>query len=402
MDLIDLQTADIKSLEVLIDAKQKAVVNLKYHIEALQKEIDQAKSRLDSWLFKFVTTIALDPKNLDNPENIDKIDYTRLSYEDLSRKFKTMQKEVEKLSTKLKEEKDQITHIKDEIRAREKKYQQEKSNQLEQQYISLYEQDSTMFFRSSRIPGGVVSDPVSIYKIADPIIAACDHFSKDTNLLDLWSAWQVVNEARAISEKQNDANKMRYADGSKKLLNVLCQYMPNGMQGVKFLYEAKDYDGLNKYLQIGLKNPTMDAENFQRDLADLSNLILQITKVDARIYLENADQFKKLSTKAKSIIIEQQAYIDRAEFDLHYIDPNPNSEKVEALRAQLILMKNNIRNFLDADIKFDLEDNIKEFNRIKANIESGTKSLQDPSYDFGFGSGLGMRMQSQKPVIRPE
>lgn len=385
-----------------IAAFHQAIRTAQQNIARREADIKKIQARLNTtnWLEIF----ALGPSNLNNLEQIKAIsDYTKLSSHDLNQKLAWHMAEIKELTDEVHANRMAIQQKENLAKSQFESAMQAKSKEMNLIYRTKFYENQRGFFAG--LISNVTSDSADIkarlYASADQIIATCDLYDATIDSMNIWKSWDIVAKASAM-----DPTRAEYTDGSDKVFGILCNTLPVGMQGLKFLYNANNYTSLNFYLER-IYRDRIDVEHapdqYTQLVQKLSSEVEQINRTDARILLERSDKFRALSKGVKNDLIEQQSYINKVRFDIGYIDHKQKSELVDALLAITKSMENNIENFLVSKMKLKL--NQTEFIDLKEAIQKRTAEYFGLDGVIKFGDGLGVgsnSAMSRATMLRPQ
>jgi hypothetical protein len=269
----------------------------------LEAEIAGIQSRLETRSFRWMESIALGPEPImKGKDSLSRADFVRLKAIDI---VKLASEDLQKMLIYLKRAKQhiddqihvlhmQIQETTNKIKAEEEAEQNAYLQQRDKAYLQRYQKNPGVYLAAifSNFRPDVNQAKDELYSNADQILAVCDQFDAAVDSRNLWLAWEIVNRAAQFE------NNIHYVKGAKHLLNVLCASLPQGMQGLKFLYESKQFEKVNSYLRRAyLGNVTSSYDEYNDMLLQLARDVEAVSVFDAKVYLEHTANFKLITEK---------------------------------------------------------------------------------------------------------
>lgn len=293
--------------------------NALHSVHSAIKEID---GRLQSWGLSIWDALGLGPKDVKDEEELYILPNSKLSKRDLQHKLSLLHYKKEELEGELKSLQATAQQLKVNVQSENERAQDQYIKKDQDQALELYSKNQNMFFAD------VLFDPLvewaqqkeQVYNSANKIIAVCPLFSTDTEPDHLWQAWKIVARARDIETIENASSK-RYANGAEKFIRQIISMLPIEMQGIKILYDAKDYDRLEHYMsEVYVRNALEDDSAYAELLGDLMDEIHLASTKMSTITLSNNKSFNSLPKQVKDQLITQHVYTTQARFYLSLVD----------------------------------------------------------------------------------
>jgi len=293
--------------------------NALYTVHSAIKDID---GRLQSWGLAIWDALGLGPADVKEEEELYILPNSKLSKRDLQHKLSLLQYKKEELEGDLKSLQATAQQLRINVQSENDRVQDQYIKQDQDKALELYYKNHNMFF-AEVLFGPLVEwaqQKEQVYNSANKIIAVCPLFSPDTEPDHLWQAWKIVARARDIEAMEATASK-RYANGAEKFITQIVGLLPIEMQGLKILYDAKDYDRIDHYLsEIYVSNAFEDDAAYSELLADLIDEIHLASTKMSTIVLSTNQQFNSLAKQVKDQLIAQHVYTTQARFYLSLVD----------------------------------------------------------------------------------
>jgi len=171
------------------------------------------------------------------------------------------------------------------------------------------------------------------------------------------------------------------------------------MQGLKFLYDALDYDRVDYYIEEVFKSEIVeDNHNYANLLIDLSTEIHDLCMDKSRILLSKSDGYHKLSKALQQSIIRENAFLMQYKYDLSYLEDNISSDELEQLNDYAKELEIHITEILTSEISDSTAE--AEFEKIKLHIQQHAEEIRSnlvhenqikvpEPLQLGAGLGLG-------------
>jgi hypothetical protein len=387
-----------ETIDVYAELKQEWIAKLK-ELQQVQSIIHEIDNRFNSFGLTTREAVGLALDDVKHEEELFILDHNQLSKNDLAYKKELLYSKKQQLSAELKGLRAVVRQLEMSSRAEKAAKQAQVLHHYQETIIAEYNKNPQQFVAEllEEFQAIALKNPEEVYVKADKLIALSSCFTAETPKQVLWAAWKFVAKARDVA---NAKLISKYNAEARKFFVHLIHLLPAGMQGLIILYDAKDYDRSDYYLNEIYTSPvTSDPKEYLHLLQDLADELEIASRTIVRNLLAANTEFNKLSKKHKTWLIEQQAYMYRLRYDLSFAKTkNPIAELGNLLGNADLLDKilhesmQNPRKFAEYEERFELIKKAQVFKTQNAAT----------SCKIGLGSGLGCGWLLGKPSMSPE
>jgi len=314
-------------------------------LDAIQSSIQDIEARLSSWSLSAWEAIGLGSDDVKQDQHLYILPNAKLSKSDLERKRSLLQDKVAELQAAIKGMQAVGRQLEIDARAEQAKNQAAQSKKEHAEYISEYTANSAVFFATVLFDISALSSKpkIEIYVHADKLIAIKHCITAETPKEYLWPAWKLVAKARDLSLNEPNHLDGKYLHGARQVFMHLINILPAGMQGLKFLYNARDYDRADYYLNEAYMSAVIgDSKEYLQLLNDLADEVELASKNIVRNAFSEIPKFNKLPKNVKSGLVDQQAYANQLLYDVSFAKDLANITEIEFLKTYAQQISTNV------------------------------------------------------------
>jgi hypothetical protein len=307
--------------------------------------IHDIDARLKSWSLNTLEAIGLGTDDVNEDQHLYILPNDKLSKNDLQRKKCLLQDKELELEAEIKGVQAVIRQLEMDAKAEETIKNAKIQQQKKLEYVAQYNTNPAMYFTSNllALPTLGSQSKEDIYSHADKIIAITECINNDTPKDQLWPAWKLLAKARDLAFQDQKSMREKYGIGARRFFMTLISILPAGLQGVKFLYDARDFDRADYYLNEAFMSAIADDQSeFMNLLSDLADEVEIASKNIVKSVFAEIPRFNRLAKNVKNGLVEQQAYVNRLRYDISYAGSGVDKNTVAKLKQLSDTLEKNI------------------------------------------------------------
>lgn len=420
------QNREIQSAAEFSKTKERLQA-ISHEIKALRPELAKIDTRLQSWSLALMEAIGLAVDDVKDDSHLYILPNEKLSRTDLSRKRNLISDKIEQLNAEMRSQYAKIRQLKFDARQEKNRVKEEQAKLQNDQIVSQYLKNPSAYLAANiiDITSNTTIPKGEIFARADNLIAVCNYFQPSNDLEQLWRGWKVVVKARNIA--MDDYNNFvldrhvnddlhreifrfneLYLAGAKRYIIAFTNLLLPGMQGLRLLYDARDYDRVDYYLKEAFLQHLLDDDNdYMQLLVDLAGEVHEACMRNARTALMRDPGFESLTEEMRNEAIEEQAYYTQLRFDISYLVGNLSEDDLKPFNTSVQELQDHIVKVLDntvsktiaeaafAKIKLQI---FQHADVIRGMLVSGEQVKLPEQICFGSGLGLGWLFGVQQVV----
>lgn len=405
-------------------AIQNANADIQRNVQRMQNEIAElmvALRDIDKSLgsigLKLMETIGLDRSDVTDDKHLYILPNSKLSRNDLLRKKTLLQDRYAELTEELRGQYAIMRQLKLDIEHAQNQQQTATLKQQQLQIVKQYQADPHQFFITHIMVLNTDQKPSKeqVFTNAAELIAVSEYFDSHTDLQLIWQGWKVVAKARNIAtdalhnfmlDQRKDEHifqnltkrNQKFAAGAKQYFVAFTNLLPLGLQGIKLLYDAKDFDRVEYYLKEAFSQASLaNRTEYLQLLVDLAAEIHETCIRNSMQILSKSPDYNRLNKAQREEIVLEHAYAAQFRFDMSFMAENLSTTEMDVFRQYARLLDDHLNNQLHNPVDADVAK--MEFEKLKLQITKHGSDIRskllngehsDLPEDLQLGSGLGL------------